>query len=112
VLYSAIAGFYLGLAKFNPENAGPIVVKGLLIAAVFHALYNTLAGVVPAVLAAAATWITPGIAILGYIVIYDAIVAYFLYRKIVGYRRAYDEAGVTRADADEAPAAELTEFDP
>jgi protease PrsW len=111
VLYSAIAGFYLGLAKFNQENAGPIVVKGLLIAAVFHALYNTLAGIVPALLTAAATWITPGIAIIGYIVLYDGIVAYFLYRKIAGYRRAYEDVGVTRSDADE-PAAELTEFDP
>ncbi|WP_336345586.1 PrsW family intramembrane metalloprotease [Halalkalicoccus ordinarius] len=111
VLYSSIAGFYLGLAKFNRENAGPIVIKGLLIAAVFHALYNSLAGVVPGLLTAAATWITPGIAMIGFIVLYDGLVAYFLYRKIAGYRRAYKEVGVTHASDDE-PAAELTEFDP
>ena len=112
VLYSAIAGFYLGLAKFNREHAGPIVVKGLLIAAVFHALYNTLAGVVPGVLTAAATWITPGVAIIGFIVLYDGIVGYFLYRKIAAYRRAYKDAGITHTDREGEPTAELTEFDP
>ncbi|MFC6904867.1 PrsW family intramembrane metalloprotease [Halalkalicoccus tibetensis] len=110
VLYSAIAGFYLGLAKFNREHAGPIVVKGLLIAAVFHALYNTLSGVVPGALVGAATWITPAVALIGFIVVYDAIVAYFLYRKLAGYRRAYDAAGVRGDEGDLTP--ELTEFDP
>ena len=42
VIFSAWAGFYLGLAKFNHGKRGPIVVKGLLIAAFIHALYNTL----------------------------------------------------------------------
>ncbi|WP_440770747.1 PrsW family glutamic-type intramembrane protease [Natronorubrum sp. DTA28] len=40
VIWSAIAGYYLGLAKYNPEHAGPIIVKGLLIAAFFHATHN------------------------------------------------------------------------
>lgn len=47
VVFSAWAGFYLGLAKFNPENRLPIIVKGLLIAAFIHALYNTIVAVVP-----------------------------------------------------------------
>ena len=108
VLYSAIAGFYLGLAKFNPENAGPIVVKGLLIAALFHAGYNTLVSVVPAVAVATFDWLTIGLAIFGFIVLYDGVVAYFLYRKIAAYRSAYRDAGVA-PDPDLTP--ELDEFD-
>ncbi|MFW5937898.1 MAG: PrsW family intramembrane metalloprotease [Halanaeroarchaeum sp.] len=42
VIYSGIAGYYLGLAKFNPESRGPIVVKGLLIASFIHGTYNVL----------------------------------------------------------------------
>ncbi|MFB6180080.1 MAG: PrsW family intramembrane metalloprotease [Halorientalis sp.] len=41
VIYASFSGYYLGLAKFNRDNAGPIVVKGLLIAAFIHALYDT-----------------------------------------------------------------------
>ena len=93
VLYSAIAGFYLGLAKFNPENAGPIVVKGLLIAAVFHALYNTLVGIVPELLTATVEPLTAPVAVLGFVLAYQTIVGYFLYRKIAGYRRAYENVG-------------------
>lgn len=111
VLYSAIAGYYLGLAKFNREDAGPIVIKGLLIAAVFHALYNTLSGIVPALLINAATWITPPVALIGFIVLYDGLVGYFLYRKLSGYRRAYADADIRRGDEGE-PTPELTEFDP
>jgi len=44
VIYSAIAGYYLGLAKFNPDNRGPIIIKGLLIAAAIHATYNSTVG--------------------------------------------------------------------
>lgn len=110
VLYSAIAGFYLGLAKFNPDDWGPIVIKGLLIAAVFHALYNTLSGVVPGALVGAATWITPAVALIGFIVVYDGLVGYFLYRKISAYRRAYADANAGRSEGE--PTSELTEFDP
>ncbi|MGM0605337.1 MAG: PrsW family intramembrane metalloprotease, partial [Halobacteriota archaeon] len=45
VIYSAFAGYYLGLAKFNPDDRGPIVIKGLLIAAVIHATYNSTVGI-------------------------------------------------------------------
>lgn len=40
VLWSAIAGYYLGLAKLNKRNAGPIMFKGLLIAGILHGVYN------------------------------------------------------------------------
>ena len=49
VIYSSFAGYYLGLAKFNPENAGPIVVKGLLIATLIHGSYNTAVSYLPEV---------------------------------------------------------------
>ncbi|MDL5361806.1 PrsW family intramembrane metalloprotease [Halalkalicoccus sp. NIPERK01] len=110
VLYSSIAGYYLGLAKFNRENAGPIVIKGVLIAAFFHGLYNTLSGVVPSLLVAAASWITPAVALIGFIVLYDGLVGYFLYRKLSAYRRAYADAGIVRGEDEPTP--ELTEFDP
>lgn len=40
VLTTALAGFYLGLAKFNDRYFGPIVMRGLLIVIAAHALYN------------------------------------------------------------------------
>ena len=42
VIYSAFAGYYLGLARFNRRYAGPVVLKGLAIAVSLHALYNVL----------------------------------------------------------------------
>ncbi len=108
VIYSAIAGFYLGLAKFNPENAGPIVAKGLLIAAFVHATYNTTVGIVPDLLAGLYA-IPYGLAFVGYVIAFDLVVGYYLYRKIVRYRRAYRTA---RDDTGPEPKSELTEFDP
>ena len=91
VLFSAIAGFYLGLAKFNPDRAGPLVVKGILIAAVLHALYNTLVGPVPDMIAATIGPIGRFDAVFGFVIVYLAGVGYFLYRKIERYRRTYLE---------------------
>ncbi|MWV38615.1 PrsW family intramembrane metalloprotease [Natrialba sp. INN-245] len=108
VLYSAIAGYYLGLAKFNPQYAGPLVVKGLLIAAVLHATYNSTVQVVPDV-AAALYPITPELAFVGYVIVFDLAVGYYLYRKIARYRRTYD---AIRDDARRSSQPELTEFDP
>ncbi|WP_135365998.1 PrsW family intramembrane metalloprotease [Halosimplex halophilum] len=107
VIYSAFAGYYLGLAKFNPDRAGPIVVKGLIIATVVHALYNTLSGYLPGVVADI-TGIPWFVAFFGFILVYDGVFGLLLIRKISRYRRAYREA------TDEAPddePAELTEFD-
>ncbi|MFC4988214.1 PrsW family intramembrane metalloprotease [Saliphagus infecundisoli] len=107
VIYSAIAGYYLGLAKFNPENAGPLVVKGLLVAAVIHATYNSTAQVAPDLIAGA-TGIGPGLAFVGYVVAFDAAAGYYLYRKITRYRRRYRQYRVGEGD----PATEVTEIDP
>lgn len=92
VIYSSIAGFYLGLAKFTPEFRGPIVVKGLLIAVFVHATYNTLSGVIPT-LAAVTLGVPFAVAFVGFVVVYDGVFGYFLYRKINTYRVAYRESG-------------------
>lgn len=81
VVFSAWAGFYLGLAKFNPENRGPIVVKGLLIAAFIHALYNSAVTVLPSVL--------PTLGLFGFIVAYHGFWFALLYRKVRAYRSLY-----------------------
>ncbi|NEU57909.1 PrsW family intramembrane metalloprotease [Halorussus sp. MSC15.2] len=89
VIYSAFAGYYLGLAKFNRENAGPIVVKGLLIAAFIHATYNTLVTYLEPILDLLGIGVAPGLAFIGFIVVYDGIFGYLLYRKLARYRNAY-----------------------
>ncbi|MDF9744762.1 PrsW family intramembrane metalloprotease [Natrinema salsiterrestre] len=108
VIYSAIAGYYLGLAKFNREYAGPIVIKGLLVAAFVHGTYNVTVGIAPGIL----TEVLPvgyGIAFVCYVVLYDAAIGFYLYRKISRYRRRYQTA-TSDVDGDSRP--ELTEFEP
>jgi len=115
VIYSAFAGYYLGLAKFNPDRAGPIIVKGLLIAALIHATYNALAGVVPALVAdqLGVPWF---VAFVGFVVGYDGIFGLVLLAKLTRYRRVYRDVhgdGRDRGPASTAgPAPERTEFDP
>ncbi|RJX43939.1 PrsW family intramembrane metalloprotease [Halonotius aquaticus] len=94
VIYSSIAGYYLGLAKFNPANRGPIVVKGLLLAAAIHATYNSTVSIGSYVV----TSITglPGLGgFLVYVIIFDSIFGLFLLRKLWRYRRHYLETNGT-----------------
>ena len=84
VIYTAFSGYYLGLAKFNPDNAGPIVVKGLLIAVLIHGLYNTLATVIPFSL----------LGFVGFVVVFDGLFLTILFRKLSRYRSLYTEASV------------------
>lgn len=86
VIYSTFAGYYLGLAKFNPDNRGPIVVKGLLIAALLHGLYNTAVSYLPAIVEFNL------IGFFGFVIIYDGVLLYVLFRKLSRYRSAYHEA--------------------
>jgi len=88
VIYSAFAGYYLGLAKFNRENAGPIVVKGLLIAALIHATYNAAVTVLPF------SFLT----FVAFVVVYDGVFIAILLRKIGRYRDAYREADAVTPD--------------
>ena len=94
VIYSAFAGYYLGLAKFNPEDAGPIVVKGLVIASVIHATYNTI--VTNLSLFTDVVDVAPGLVFIGFVLVYDGGLFYVLYRKLVAYRTAFEAS-----DADE-----------
>jgi RsiW-degrading membrane proteinase PrsW (M82 family) len=90
VIYSAFAGYYLGLAKFNPDNRGPIVVKGLLIAVFIHALYNTLVSTLPL------TSVTLALFLLVYVGFWLGV----LYRKVARYKHYYRRAQ-TSVDADQ-----------
>lgn len=105
VIYSAIAGFYLGLAKFNRRFAGALVIKGLTIAAVIHATYNALVQSVPGLIAG-----MTGLDVIGgllvFIIIFDGLAGYYLYRLLVGYRQQYRSM---RRRPDRQPA--LVEFD-
>ncbi|WP_435098669.1 PrsW family intramembrane metalloprotease [Halarchaeum sp. P4] len=103
VIYSAFAGYYLGLAKFNPDNRGPIVVKGLVIAAGIHAFYNTAVTYMDPVL----RMVAPGIAanwgtlvFIGFVFVYDGFFLYVLYRKLSRYRQKYEELGAEKAYED------------
>jgi RsiW-degrading membrane proteinase PrsW (M82 family) len=91
VIYSAFAGYYLGLAKFNPDDAGPIVLKGLLIAAVIHAGYNSLVGIATAVLSAV-YGVNQFVAFIAFVVVYDGVFIVILLRKLDAYRQAYNRA--------------------
>ena len=88
VVYSAFAGYYLGLAKFNPENRGPIVVKGLVLAAAIHALYNTLVGPVTAI-ASQLFGLPQILALFGFVAVFQGAFGYVLLRKIRRYRDAF-----------------------
>lgn len=88
VVFSAWAGFYLGLAKFNPEHRVPIVVKGILVAAFIHALYNTVVSTVPMTTSGFLLFVT------GYLLFWFALLSV----KISRYRELY------RAVAENTPA--------
>ncbi len=98
VIYSAVAGYYLGLAKFNPDRRGPIVVKGLLLAAFIHATYNTTVGVGSGLIATLLE-VPPIVGFLGYVLVYDTIWGLFLIRKLRRYASTFHRlrAGETRA---------------
>ncbi|MFW5918348.1 MAG: PrsW family intramembrane metalloprotease [Haloferacaceae archaeon] len=91
VIYSAFAGYYLGLAKFNPEHRGPIVVKGLLIATLIHGTYNSFVGIGTALigLALGISGLVPYVI---FVILFDGLFGYLLYRKIKRYRDAYHAA--------------------
>ena len=106
VIYSALAGYYLGLARFNREYAGPLVLKGLLIAIGAHALYNILASELPELLAAT-FGVSTFAAFVGFVVAYDGLLVAVLLRKLSRYRAAYR---ATRPR--DTYRSELTEYDP
>jgi RsiW-degrading membrane proteinase PrsW (M82 family) len=110
VIYSALAGFYLGLAKFNREYAVPLVLKGLILAALIHGTYNVGATVVPP-LVYASTPLSQFGAVIAFVGVFDTAAGYFLYRKIKRYRDTFHDVDAGRWD-DRVPLPEMTEFDP
>ena len=108
VIYSAFAGYYLGLAKFNREYAAPIVVKGLLVAIFIHGWYNILVSRVPDIIAAIFGFSNIA-AIVVFIIAYDGIFAVLLGRKLSQYRAVYRQA---HDDSQREIESELTEFEP
>ena len=91
VIYSAFAGYYLGLAKFNPEDRGPIVVKGLVVAALIHATYNATVGLGSGLIQSV-TGLPVIAASFVYILLYAGLFGFLLYRKLDRYRDAYRTA--------------------
>jgi len=96
VIYSAFAGYYLGLAKFNPENRGPIVVKGLLVAAFIHATYNTAVSNLHLVYDPLG--VPEGFVFIAFVLLYDGFFLSVLVRKLKRYGAAYEESDAARYD--------------
>jgi RsiW-degrading membrane proteinase PrsW (M82 family) len=96
VIWSAVAGYYLGLAKTTPNYTGPVVLKGFLVAAFLHATYNTFvtyhATVVESigVLPEASSMVLNAVFLLSFY----AGVWYYLELLVRRYRRAYAEDGL------------------
>ncbi|RDZ65837.1 PrsW family intramembrane metalloprotease [Haloferax sp. Atlit-12N] len=109
VIYSAIAGYYLGLAKFNKENAGPIVIKGLILAALVHATYNSTVGLGSSVIAGI-TGLGGLVAFLVYVIIYDGVFGLYLIGKLRRYSQAYHSAHAPGPSA-ASFSSEQTEFE-
>jgi len=97
VIYSAFAGYYLGLARFNEEHAGPIAVKGLLIAAAIHATYNTLVSTIPQLVTSVPLFanLGEGVVFVAFVILYDGAFGLLLYRKLARYRHTYLETGAS-----------------
>lgn len=105
VIWSAIAGYYLGLARFNRRHRGAIIFKGLSIAILAHALYNVLVTNLPVLLADTLGTSPVGI-FFAFAVVYNGLFFAYLLYKLSAYRDAHRSAfgGV-------GPESELTEFD-
>ena len=110
VIYSGFAGYYLGLARFNRKYAGPLVVKGITVAALIHAGYDRSARV----LVAALTEILPGVSefavFFGFVIVYDGLFGYLLIRKLSKYNSAYRSVQ-SSAEKGNTISSEQTEFE-
>ncbi|ELY55610.1 hypothetical protein C491_15627 [Natronococcus amylolyticus DSM 10524] len=103
VLFSAFAGYYLGLAKFNPENAGPIVTKGLLIVIVLRSFYDIAVDLIQARIPAEQTGIVFSAqidALLIFGIIFIPILMVMLFRKLSAYSTLYRETIHSCAEED------------
>jgi RsiW-degrading membrane proteinase PrsW (M82 family) len=106
VIWSGIAGYYLGLARFNSRFAGVLVCKGLLIAVVLHAVYNISVQFLLIPVARAGS-VSPASAFVTFAVAYHGLAFGYLLYKVLRYRDAHRDA-LNGAHID----SELAEFDP
>jgi len=117
VIWSAIAGYYLGLAKTTPDYTGPVVLKGLAIAAFLHASYNTFVTYRPALAEMVAPSVPAGTASMAlnavFLLSFYAGIWLLLERLVRKYRRAYAEHGLpTPEEDDTTPAYEEKDATP
>ncbi|MDY7081962.1 MAG: PrsW family intramembrane metalloprotease [Halobacteria archaeon] len=96
VIYTGIAGYYLGLAKFNSENRGPIILKGLLIAVLLHGTYNAILNFSPGVLMSLSAnplsaEMTQKVSVLVFILPFYAITGYYFVSKLWHYNSVQEE---------------------
>ncbi|MFB6195962.1 MAG: PrsW family intramembrane metalloprotease [Haloplanus sp.] len=110
VIYSAFAGYYLGLAKFNPGDRGPIIVKGLLVAAFIHGTYNATVGI-GSTLVGATTGLSGLSAYFVYVLLYDGFFGALLFRKIRRYSTTYRKVHEDEEVEESAFDVEPTEFE-
>ncbi|WP_458206478.1 PrsW family intramembrane metalloprotease [Haladaptatus sp. NG-SE-30] len=89
VLWAAISGYYLGLAKLVPDERGPIIVKGIAIPALLHGFYNSTAGFVTDWLASVMGGGTL-LWLLVYVLVFAGIVGSYLFQKIRRAREYYE----------------------
>lgn len=85
VLWTAIAGYYLGLAKLNKRHEGAVVFKGLLIAFALHGAYNVAVTYTDAI--APVVGFEEGTVFLVFAVGFYGVSTYYLARLVGGHRR-------------------------
>jgi len=105
VIWTALAGYFLGLAKFNDEYWLAITLKGLLVAVLLHAVYNTTTTTIGAVFG---NTVLTLVASLGFAVVYHTAAFGYLIVRLRRYRKAYAEAS---PGGDAAPVEELSGYE-
>jgi RsiW-degrading membrane proteinase PrsW (M82 family) len=108
VIWTAIAGYYLGLAKFNDEYWLAITVKGLLVAVLLHGFYNSTTTTIGAVASTLGVDLLALPVTFGFIVVFHAVTFGYLILKLRRYRKAYASAS---PGEDAAPVDELEGYD-
>lgn len=116
VIWSAVAGYYLGLAKTTPEYTGPVVLKGFLIASVLHASYNTFVTYQPALVEYIDFAVSPTVASIAlnavFLLTFYAGIWYFLETLIRRYRRAYAEHGLPTPETSDSEGSGASDVPP
>lgn len=90
VLWSAIAGYYLGLSRKSPSHKGAIALKGLVVAGLLHGTYNVAVTYGPAAVQVEFEAPGPrGVGIFVFLVVFYGLTAYYLVSKVERHRELY-----------------------